>query len=409
MLPFERERTLANAYSLMHKHLEDRSWLTEFETFGTGIVTTRCAIRRADGEFVAGGYGKGHPETSKVGALYEAVEHHHGAMENAKVEVVCVPAREIHGSPRFASLPCLSEFSDQKGRKVACALYRDFRDGAAVAIPLFLVFPQYVATVRIAGDDFDYSTVERFGSNSGTAIGATFAEAAIHALNEIVERDAWSLFLLSHFFDARADAHETNGRVVDVGTLPEDLRALVGLASWRAKREVLLVDVTSDLGIPTFAATVDRVFPEEHVYPYGFGTSAYPRYAAYRAITELVQTIDLKEQSEAMRRADEISLGVLSEYGKLRECVFFEIDPNRLKGCTWDFEETEPRDLATLVSETVAQLDSRGIDLCFNVHHEVPGVFCVVSCTSVALERFFLVTSGHAMAPGARGMRLLGR
>jgi ribosomal protein S12 methylthiotransferase accessory factor len=404
MVPFERERTLAQARELMEAHVAERGWVVDLETLGTDLVTTLCTIRRADGEFISSGAGKGHPEIARIGALYEAVEHYYGRWENADLDVTCVLARSILQDPRFESLPCVSELRDQSDRRVACAPYRDVRTGATALVPLFLIFPQYVAGDRVEGDEFDCSTASRFSTNSGTAIGATFEEAAIHALNEIVERDAWSLFLLSHFFDTHP--RRRIGGLVAVDTLPEDLRSLLARASERAKREILLIDVTSDLGIPTFGATVDRLLPDERVHPHGFGTSTYPFYAAYRAITELLQTIDVKEESEQIRAADTMHLRAVERYQKLRDCVYFKVDRERLGRREWDYPPPRRQSLATVLSETLARLGAHGIDLCFHVHHEVPGQFCVVSYVSIALERFFLVTSGVQMAPGPRGMRL---
>src|SRR5262249_94287 len=157
--------------------------------------------------------------------------------------------------------------------RIGCALYQDFHSGAAVRVPLFLISPHYVIGTRLEGDDFDYSVVLRYSSNSGSAIGATFEEAAIHALNEIVERDAWSLFLLAHFMGAQ----QRIGRLIDPHSLPEELQKLLATAQERASgRNVLLIDITSDIGIPTFVATVDAVRAPEPLHPQGFGTSTYP-------------------------------------------------------------------------------------------------------------------------------------
>ena len=270
-------------------------------------------------------------------------------MENINLRVACFPAGEIHVDPRFASLPFVSEFRRQQERRIACAIYEDFHDGAAVRIPLFLVFPHYVLFDRVDGDDFDYSVVQRFASNSGTAIGATFEEAAIHALNEIVERDAWSLFLLSHFMDAQRRI----GRVIDPGTVPEALKRLLDVARRRASgRKVLLVDITSDIGIPTFVATVEGILPGESVYPYGFGTSSYPFYAAYRAVTELVQMIDLRGQSEEAASADRLNLQIVAEYRKFRDCVYFELDPGRLDHGPWTYDEQRNEEASRSFSRT---------------------------------------------------------
>src|SRR5581483_5152600 len=267
MLAFERARTLQDARESMESYIARCGWHAEFERIGSGIVTTSCIIRDASGGIVNSGYGKGHADVSAVGALYEAVEHHYGRLEHSDLRTECVPAGELHSDLRFCALPFLSEFRRQSERRLGCAIYEDFHSGAPVRVPLFLTSPHYVLFERLDGDDFEYASVLRYGSNSGTAIGGSFEEAAIHALNEIVERDAWSLFLLSHFMGAPRRI----GRLVETDSLPDELRELVSLARERASgRNIFLIDITSDVGIPTFAATVDRILPHEPVYPQGF-------------------------------------------------------------------------------------------------------------------------------------------
>jgi len=406
MLPFERERTLANACEVMKSHIEGRGWTLEFERLGADIVTTTCTIRNGSGAVVSSGFGKGDQDTSTVGAMYEAMEHHYGVMDHIDLKVACIPAGEIHADPRFSTLPFISEFRKQKDRNLACAIYEDFHDRTAVPIPLFLIFTDYTFSDRVDGDDFDYSLVQRFGSNSGTAIGATFDEAAIHALNEIVERDAWSLFLLSHFMDTQ----QKIGRVIDPGSMPEALEMLLEVARHRAMdRDVLLVDITSDIGIPTFVATVSGIAAGESVYPCGFGTSSSPFDAAYRAVTELIQVIDLRGRSREVTSAIRLSLRIVSDYRKIRDCVYFKVDPSRLDHGPWDFDHQRNKSLAAVLANVLFRLRTRGIDICFNVNRTVADTFCVVSCVSMALERFFLVTSGHMMGPGKRGMRLFSK
>ncbi|HTD28963.1 MAG TPA: YcaO-like family protein [Xanthomonadaceae bacterium] len=403
MLPFERTRTLSEAQEVMQSHIEKCGWTLEFQRIGTGIVTTHCTIRDSRGEIVNSGFGKGDGDISTVGALYEAVEHHHGLLKNIDVRVECVYAGGLYTDPRFATLPFLSEFHRQADRLLGCAVYQDFQSGAAVRVPMFLIFPGYLIFDRPDGDDFDYSVVMRYSTNSGTAIGATFEEAAIHALNEIVERDAWSLFLLSHFMAAR----QKIGRVIDNGSLPGALQELLVVASERASgRHVSLIDITSDIGIPTFVATVDRVLPGEPVYPHGFGTSTYAFYAAYRAVTELIQDIDFKCRYEETTRADRLGLEIVSNHPKFRDCVYFKVDECRLDHGAWQYADLSDRDLKSVLADTLFRLESSGIDVCFNVNRAVADTFCVVSCVSMALERFFLVTGGHLMGPGMRGKRL---
>jgi len=403
MLPFERARTLSEAHDVMKLHIEQCGWTVEIDRIGTGIVTTSCTIRDSSGEMVNSGFGMGADDVSAVGALYEAMEHHYTLMQNTDMRMECVRAGELHADPRYSSLPVVSDFHRQANRQLGCAVYQDFHTGAEVRVPLFLIFPHYLTSELLDGDDFDYSVVMRYSSNSGSAIGATFEEAAIHALNEIVERDAWSLFLLSHFMGATQKV----GRVIDASSMPDALQKLLAAASERASgRRVLLVDITSDVGIPTFVATVDSVLSGEPVYPQGFGTSTYPFYAAYRAVTELIQDIDFKANYEVTTRTDRLNLEIVSKFPKIRDCVYFKVDASRLEHGSWDYAEPPFGSLADVLSDTLCRLKSSGIDACFNVNHAVADTFCVVSCVSIAMERFFLVTAGLLMGPGTRGKRL---
>ncbi|MEU2367029.1 YcaO-like family protein [Streptomyces noursei] len=50
-----------------------------------------------------------------------------------------------------------------------------------------------------AGDAYDYKAVRRYSASNGWAADATVTEATVHAINEIIERDAMSLLLIDQF------------------------------------------------------------------------------------------------------------------------------------------------------------------------------------------------------------------
>ncbi|KZS76169.1 hypothetical protein A4G29_05425 [Mycobacterium kansasii] len=69
-----------------------------------------------------------------------------------------------------------------------------------LAVPLFLAYASWVdeqtAPLRTElGDTVDCRSLARYSSNSGSAIGGSMEETAIHAINEAIERDATTLFL----------------------------------------------------------------------------------------------------------------------------------------------------------------------------------------------------------------------
>lgn len=116
-------------------------------------------------------------------------------------------------------------------------------------------------------------------STNGLASGNTLEEAVFHALMEVIERDAWSLVEASR---------DTGPRVTAIGdALSSDL--LSRFAS--AQVEVHVRDITSDLGIPTFAAVSDDIqLRDPALLTLGMGTHTSARIALLRALTEVAQS-----------------------------------------------------------------------------------------------------------------------
>ncbi|MGO1072078.1 YcaO-like family protein [Lysobacter sp. CA199] len=407
MIPYERERSLDDANRVIRECIRRRGWTVETQDMGGHLITVKCTLRDADGELLSRGFGKGEAATSLTGALYEAVEHHYCKSAHAATPVEYPPAESIAEDPRNAGLPFVSAFAQNAGRRIACRRYSSYSGGPELTVPLFLTFPEYPVGVsaRDARDDFDYGSITRFSSNSGTAIGASFEEAALHGIAEIVERDAWSLFLIAHYLDGA----RRYGRLIEPSSLPEEVARVHRLAERRLDRRVLLLDITSDLDLPVFIAVTEERLPFEVVFPHGCGASPYPQYAAIRALSELTQCVDIKESSEHLAELDQLALDMLVDYPKLHDCAMFQIDPDRMERGEWphpDKPRVAPKRLLPLL---VQELEARGISLYHAINHREGEDFCVVSSLSPELERFFLVTTGILMAPGRRGSQFLAR
>jgi len=90
-----------------------------------------------------------------------------------------------------------------------------------------------------------YDRVRLFRTNTnGLAAGNEKEEAIFHGLAEVIERDAWSL----------AEITRNTGAVVKIQE--GEIRALLDKFS-DADVSVLIRDITSDVGVPTFAAVSD--------------------------------------------------------------------------------------------------------------------------------------------------------
>lgn len=124
-----------------------------------------------------------------------------------------------------------------------------------------------------------YDRVRLFRTNTnGLATGNELEEAIFHGLAEVVERDAWSLVEITRNTGAVVDVRE--GEIRDLRDKFSD-----------ADVSLLIRDITSDVGVPTFAAVSDDVMLKDPaLLTIGMGTHTDARVAIDRAVTEVAQS-----------------------------------------------------------------------------------------------------------------------
>ncbi len=149
------------------------------------------------------------------------------------------------------------------------------------------------------------------GSTNGLASGNTIEEAVCHGLAEVIERDSWTLAIIQGMLLPRIRTLAAAVRkgvpceptaihhaipqgqlfpIIDVDSLPEPAINLAGRFKAGGIRLVIR-EITSDLGIPTFvAAAWDTPAIGPVHFHSGFGTHPDARVAVTRAITELAQS-----------------------------------------------------------------------------------------------------------------------
>lgn len=116
-------------------------------------------------------------------------------------------------------------------------------------------------------------------STNGIASGNTIEEAIFHALSELIERDAWSL----------VEASNNAGPVITDITHPISCELIQKFND--AGIDVILRDITSDLGIPTVSAVSDDTqLRDPTLLCIGMGSHLCPEIAVLRALTEVAQS-----------------------------------------------------------------------------------------------------------------------
>ncbi|MFI1995412.1 YcaO-like family protein [Actinoplanes sp. NPDC020271] len=239
--------------------------ITRLDSIG---IPTYQAIRPLS-RTLAVSQGKGvTPDLAKLSAMMESIEIWH--VEQPMTPAVVAPARDVVLGYDVAELPRCTPSLFHDGLPLDWVPAVALADGTPTLVP--------TATVRLSLEQPDGWRPPAFlSSTNGLASGNTMVEAALHALYEIIERDAVTAVVAGAPGD-RVDPHTLADPVVD-GLCERIDRAGVAFE---------VRHVPSRTGLPCFLAWVSC-----HDYPaamYGFGCHLSPAVAVSRAITEAVQT-----------------------------------------------------------------------------------------------------------------------
>ena len=117
--------------------------------------------------------------------------------------------------------------------------------------------------------------------SNGCAAGNTLEEAILQGFYELAERDAFAIWWYNRL----------KVPAVDLTSFDDEyLATAVGYYA-RFERDLWMLDVTSDIGIPTFVALSRRPDAETEDIIYGAGAHVDPHIAALRAVCELNQCL----------------------------------------------------------------------------------------------------------------------
>ncbi|MEJ3655402.1 TOMM precursor leader peptide-binding protein [Actinomycetes bacterium KLBMP 9759] len=120
-----------------------------------------------------------------------------------------------------------------------------------------------------------------YADSNGCAAGTCREEAVLQGLFELVERDAVAIWWYNRL----------PAGAVELEALGDPLLAEQVVHHARIGRELRVLDVTSDLGVPTMAAVSRRHEENGERILLGFGAHLDPAVAARRAVTELNQSL----------------------------------------------------------------------------------------------------------------------
>ncbi|WP_327133581.1 TOMM precursor leader peptide-binding protein [Streptomyces sp. NBC_01343] len=148
------------------------------------------------------------------------------------------------------------------------------------------------------GRGTDPAADEPWADSNGNAAGSSPEDALVQGFLELVERDAVALWWYNR----------TRQPGVDLGAFEDEWVERIRHGMRRVNREAWALDLTSDLGIPVFAALSRRTDKPAEDVIFGFGAHFDPRVALCRALSELGQLLpavgDVRRDGRGYRITD---------------------------------------------------------------------------------------------------------
>ena len=233
-------------------------------------------------------------EQSEVSALCEAIERYSGAYHGDEIRVnrsfkdLAIGEEAIH--PNDVQLFSDEQLDNAQSINAKGHLYNMVppRLDSEVQIDWTPVWSlterrhKYLPTSMLYSMPAEQrGAYDLFADSNGCAAGNTLEEAILQGFFELVERDAFAIWWYN----------ELQVPEVDLTSFDDEFLALAASYYARYEREVWLLDLTSDLGIPSFVAVSRRLEAETEDIIYGAGAHAHPQIAALRAICELNQCL----------------------------------------------------------------------------------------------------------------------
>lgn len=247
--------------------------ITDLDRIGIPVYTAIRPTAEDGGVSIYGGKGitKDH---AKASAMMEGFERYSAERQSDDESIISnLNDIEDNINPKSLNLPKELEKVDIDDWELEWSIGHDIISCEDYYIPTNAVYHPY---------NPKDNTKSLFKSNTnGLASGNILEEAILHGMFEVIERDAWSIFELTHKNYSQIDMDSIES---DVITDTIDKFENEGI-------KIKLIDFTADIKIPTIAASADdTVTKDAGLLTLGIGTHLDPEVAILRALTEVAQS-----------------------------------------------------------------------------------------------------------------------
>jgi ribosomal protein S12 methylthiotransferase accessory factor len=257
-------------------------------------------------------------EHAKASAMMEGFERY--SAEKQDENIVTGTVSEISSKGNIIDIESLNLPKDFKKENIDTMnlewnICHDLISGNDFYIPSNAIYHPYVLE--------DNTCQNLFKSNTnGLASGNSLEEAILHGIFEVIERDAWSIFELTH----------KNSAQIDLGSIESDIINDALEKFSENEINIKLMDLTADIKVPTIAASADdTLLKDAGLLTLGIGTHLDPEVAVLRALTEVAQSraTQIHGAREDTVRADFARTAGYERMKRINR-YYFEDDENKI-------------------------------------------------------------------------------
>lgn len=250
--------------------------ITDLDRIGMPVFTAIRPTAEDGAISIYGGKGisKDH---AKASAMMEGFERYSAEKQENDETIIAtlneISQKEAYIDPKLLNLPQKYEKEDINSIPLEWSLANDLVTGNKYYVPSNAVFHPY-------NQENNLNSLFKSNTN-GLASGNILDEAILHGIFEVIERDAWSIFELTH----------KNYSQINLDSIKSELinKILEKFESNGIK--IKLMDFTADIKIPTIAASADDTITKDAgLLTLGMGTHLDPEIAILRALTEVAQS-----------------------------------------------------------------------------------------------------------------------
>ena len=251
--------------------------VTGLDTIGIPVVM----VCRPNSRSVSVSQGKGLTlAAAKTSGLMESVEGYHAETITLPLKLASYEElRYTHDVVDVTRLPAIQGSAFHPNKRILWIEGYDLLSETNKWLPYEMVHTDYTVPPITGESCFPLTS-------NGLASGNHLLEAVAHGINEVIERDATTLW---GFLSSEAQQQTR----VDPATVDDpDCRYILDQLA-RADIGVLIWDTTSDVGLPSFQALIFEASDQRFRELYGMlgmGTHTTRQIALMRALTEAVQT-----------------------------------------------------------------------------------------------------------------------